>query len=104
MARVYADYRRSRRKELVDLGFQFLGEVLELRSKPRLEPPSRPNELLAQRRQAGADSLFPLDQGRAEEIGPLLDQIPGMPVGEIRPTCRSRDFSCHPDLVQQIEH
>src|SRR5579863_10214096 len=92
------------RQKLADLGLELLGEILQLRPEAGMQPLTRPNQLAAKRRQAGAAALLALDQWRLEEGGPLFDQVPGMAIGHARPGSGVGDFSGHADLVQQIEH
>src|SRR5579862_1445762 len=58
MARVHPDDRRAVREKLVDLGFQFLRKVLELRSQTSLQALSGPHQFAAESGQAGAASLL----------------------------------------------
>ena len=48
VARMDADDRRAVRKELVDLGFQFLRQVFELRLQARAQALSRPDQFFAE--------------------------------------------------------
>src|SRR5215469_11508010 len=51
VACVNTDDGGAEREKLVDLGFQFLGKVLELRSQTRLQTLARPDQLVAKRGQ-----------------------------------------------------
>ena len=101
---VHADNRGAVREKLVDLGFKLLREVLELRSKARLKPLPCPHQLAAERGQAGSPPLLPLHQRRSEEGGPLLDQVPRVPVRYACLLGGPADLSRHADFVQEIQH
>ena len=45
-----------------------------------------------------------LDQRHTEEFGPLLDQIPDVPIGELGVLRRTGEFSGLSDLVENTEH
>ena len=92
------------RKKLVDLRFQFLRKVLELRSQPRLEPLPGPHQFAAEGRQTCPASLLSLHQRSFEEGRPLLNQIPRMPVRHTRPLGSPADFPGYPDFIQEIQH
>ena len=71
-------------QERLDLGREFLREIFKLRTKPRLHALAGPDQLFAERRQHRALAAMGFDQRHAEEFGPLLDQIPDVPIGELR--------------------
>ena len=104
VTRVHADNRRAAREKLVDLRFQFLRKILELRSKTRLEPLPRPDEFVAERGQAGSASPLAFHQRHFKKGRPLLDQIPGVPIRQARPIGGAADFSGHADFVQEVQH
>ena len=91
------------RQHLVDLGLEFLGEVLQLWPQPGLQPLGGPNELDTEGSQIRTAPLMPLDQRRCEEGGPLLDQIPRMAVGNAGPLGGSRDLARSPEFVEEVE-
>src|SRR5678815_655876 len=92
----------SVRQELADLGFQLLREVLQLRTKARLQPLSGPHQSRADWCEAGSAALLPFDQWRFEECRPRFDQIPGMPVRHAFALRSMNDLSGDADLIQKI--
>ena len=70
-------------QERLDLGRKFLRQIFKLRAEPRLHSLAGPHQLFTERRQGGALAAPGLDQGHAEEFGPLLDQVPDMPIGQM---------------------
>ena len=86
------------------LRFQFLGKVLELWSKPRLEPLARPDELVTERCQGRTASLPAFNQRCSKIAGPLLDQIPRMAIRQAGPGGGMCDFPGDSDPVQKIQH
>ena len=58
VAGMHADNRRSVREKLVDLSFQLLRQILELRSQARLKPLPGPHKLATEFSQAGSVSLL----------------------------------------------
>ncbi len=104
MAGVHAHHRGAVRHELVDLGLQLLGQVLQLGSQAGLQALAGPDQLFAERGQLGAAALLAHDQGRLEEGGPLLDQVPAMAIGQVLPVRRAGDLTGGADLVQEVEH
>ena len=91
------------RQELVDLGFQFLGEVLQLRPEARLQSLAGPDQLAAEGREARPTSLLAFDQRHFEKGGPFFDQIPGVPIGHVRPVRGLADLAGHPDFIEEIQ-
>ena len=61
-------------ERLVQGAREVAGEAVELRREARLHAASRPEEVLAQRREARALALLHDDQRRAEESAPALDR------------------------------
>src|SRR6185312_8270687 len=104
MAGMYADGDRPLREHLIDLSFEFLREILELRAKTGLQALPRPDELASEGSEAGAAALLAFEQRHLEECRPPLDQIPGVPIREISPICGVRDLARYADLIQQVEH
>src|ERR1700689_730555 len=98
MARMHADDRRTAREKLVDLGFQFLRKVLELRAKTGLKPLPRPDEFVAERGQARSASPLAFHQRYFKKSRPFLDQIPGVPIRQACSIGGKADFSRHPDF------
>ena len=84
MAGMHADHRRALLEERLDLARELLRQIFELRSEPGLHALARPHQPLAERRQFRALAALGLDQRRAEEFRPLLDQIPDVAIGEVR--------------------
>ena len=82
VAGMYADDGRTVRQHLIDLGLEFLGEVLQLWAQSGLQPLSGPNELGPEGSEIRAPTPMSLDQRRCEEGGPFLDQVPRMAVGD----------------------
>jgi len=64
----------------VDLAVDLLREIVQLWAEPGLHPLHRPCQRLAQRRETGAPPTREVDQRGAEELGPLLDHVPAVPV------------------------
>jgi hypothetical protein len=88
----------------LDLGREFLRQVLELRAETRLCALSGPHQLLAELRQHGALAAMGFDQRYPEKLGPLLEQVPDMPIGELGVGRSTGDFSGFPDFVEDAEH
>ena len=103
MARVHPDDGGAVRQHLVDLGLEFLSEVLQLGAQAGLQPLARPNEFGTEGSEIGSAPLMPLDQRRCEESGPFLDQIPRMAVGNTGALRGSRDLARSPQLVEEFE-
>ena len=78
-----ADHARALMQERLDFGGEFLREIFKLRAETGLHPLSGPHQLLAESRQRRALAAMSFHQWHAEEFGPLLDQIPGVPIGEV---------------------
>jgi hypothetical protein len=91
-------------QQLVDVGFELLRKVLQLRAQPRLQALGRPDQLFTKGRQRGTASLTALHQRGREELRPLLDQIPRVPIGHLGLFGRARDFPGRPHVVQEIQH
>jgi len=91
-------------QERLDLGGEFLRQVFKLRSEPRLHPLPGPYQLLAESRQRRALAAMGFDQRHAEELGPLLDQIPHMPIGQAGVVCRAGELAGGADFVEHTEH
>ncbi|CEG07127.1 hypothetical protein BN961_00508 [Afipia felis] len=91
-------------QERFDLARELLREVLQLRAEPRFEPLSRPDQFLAERRQRRAAAALALDERRAEECRPLLDQIPDVPVRQIGVRGGAGEFSGLPNLIEDAKH
>jgi hypothetical protein len=64
----------------LDLGGQFLRQIFQLRAEASLHALSGPDQLFAEGRQPCALAAMGFDQRYAKEIGPLLDQIPDVPI------------------------
>jgi hypothetical protein len=92
------------RQELPNFGFQFLRQVFQLRLQAGAKPLAGPDEFIAEGRQGGAVTLPAFDQRCLKKSRPLLDQIPGVPVGHVRPAGRQGDFTGYSDFVQDIQH
>ena len=69
-----------------------------------MEALARPDEFVSKGGQAGAASLFPVEQRNFKKVRPLLDEIPGVPVGQLRPLRGAADLPGDTDFVQQVEH
>ena len=104
VAGVNADDGRALMQERLDLGHEFLREIFELRAEPRLHALSGPDQFFAEGGERRALAAVSLDQRHAEEIGPLLDQIPDVPIGELGVLRRTGEFSGLSDLVEHTEH
>ena len=83
MAGVNADHRRALVQERLDLGREFLRQIFQLRAEPRLHALPGPDQLFAEGGQRRALAALGFDQRHAKEIGPLLDQVPDVPIGEM---------------------
>src|SRR3569623_869458 len=99
-----ADHRRLLMQERLDLARKLLREVLLLRAEPSFEPLSRPDQLFTERRQRGAAAALALHERCAEELGPLLDEIPAVTIWQIGVRGGACQFSGLPDLVEDSEH
>ena len=104
VAGVNADDGRALMQERLDLGHEFLREIFELRAEPRLHALSGPDQFFAEGGERRALAAPGLDQRHAEEIGPLLDQIPDMPIGELGVLRRAGEFAGLSDFVEHAEH
>ena len=91
-------------QERLDLGDEFLRQVLELRTKAGLHALPGPHQLLTERRQRRAFAAMGFDQRHAEELGPLLDQIPDMPIGKPGVVCRAGELAGSADFIEHTEH
>ena len=69
-------------QERFDFGDEFLREIFELRTKAGLHALAGPDQLFAEGGERRALAAMGLDQRHTEEFGPLLDQIPDMPIGK----------------------
>src|SRR5262249_50305611 len=58
----------------------------------------------AEFRQCRALAALGFNQGNAEELGPLLDQVPDMTVGKLRVACCTGELSGFADFVENTEH
>ena len=99
-----ADHRRTLVQERLDLGRELLREVFQLRTEARLHALPGPDQLFAERRQRRALAALGFDQRHAEEVGPLLDQIPDVTVGEPGVGRGAGEFAGFSDFVQNAEH
>src|SRR5260370_41705984 len=88
----------------LDLRDKLLRQVFQLRTKARLHALAGPDQLFAERRQFCSFAALGFDQGHAEKIGPLLDQIPDVPVRKAGVIGRACEFSGFSDLVEDPEH
>src|SRR5436309_1102329 len=104
VAGVNADDGRALMQERLDLGHEFLREIFELRTEPRLHALSGPDQFFAEGGERSALAAVSLYQRHAEEIGPLLDQIPDMPIGELGMLRRAGEFPGLPDFIENAEH
>ena len=104
VAGVNADDGRTLMQEGLDLGDEFLREIFELRTEARLHALAGPDQLFAEGGEHRALAAMGLDQRHAEEFGPLLDQIPDMPIGELGVLRRTGEFPGLSDLVENAEH
>ncbi len=93
-----ADHGRALLEERLDLAGKLLRQVFELQAEPRLHALARPHQPLAERGEFGALAALGFDQRRAEELRPLLDQIPDVAVGEVGIAGRAGDLPGLPDL------
>jgi hypothetical protein len=98
------DHRGTLREEWLDLGGELLRQIVELRPEPGLHALAGPDQLLAEGAQPRALAAVGLDQRHAEEIRPLLDQIPDMAIGEMGVGGGAGDLAGFPDLAEQAEH
>ena len=99
-----ANDRAGFRQHGVDLALEFLRQVLQLRAQTRLQALARPHKPLPERRQDRAAPLAAFHQRRLEELRPLLDQVPGMPIADLRAFGRAADLAGGTDLVEEIQH
>ena len=104
MAGVNADHGRALVQERLDLGREFLREIFKLRAETRLHPLAGPDQFFAEGGQRRALAAMGLDQRHAEELRPLLDQIPDMAIGQLGVLRRAGELSGFPDLVENSEH
>ena len=91
-------------QERFDLRHKFLRQIFKLRAEARLHALSGPDQLFTECGQRGALATMGFDQGDAEKIGPLLDEIPDVAVGEVGMVRRTGKFPGLSDLVQNSEH
>src|SRR6478672_461275 len=82
VARMHADHGGPLLEERLDLARELLRQILELRSEPGLHALAGPDQPLAERRELRALAALGFDERRSEELRPLLDQVPDMPVGQ----------------------
>jgi hypothetical protein len=79
-------------QERFDLRHKFLRQIFKLRAEARLHALSGPDQLFTECGQRGALATMGFDQGDAEKIGPLLDEIPDVAVGEVGMVRRTGKF------------
>ena len=91
-------------QEGLDLGGEFLREIFKLRTETGLHALAGPHQFFAEGGQHRALAAMGLDQRHTEEFGPLLDQIPDVPIGELGVLRRTGEFSGLSDLVENTEH
>jgi hypothetical protein len=91
-------------QEGLDLGGEFLREIFKLRTETGLHALAGPDQFFAEGGQHRALAAMGLDQWHTEEIGPLFDQIPDVPIGELGVLGRTGEFSGLSDLVEDAEH
>src|SRR5258706_623377 len=91
-------------QERFDFGRKFLRQIFELRAEARLHSLSGPDQLFTECGQRGAPATMGFDQGNAEKIGPLLDEIPYVAIGEVGMVRRAGKFPSLSDLVENSEH
>ena len=99
-----SQYQRTVRKQLVDFGFEFLREVLQQRSQPRLQSLSGPHKFFAEVGQLCSRSLLADNERHLEEIRPLLNQIPSVPVRNASSVGRCRNLSGRANFGEEFEH
>ena len=104
MAGMDADDRRTLLQERLDLAGKLLREVFELRAEPGLHALAGPYQPLAEGGQPRALAALGFYQRRAEKCRPLFDQIPDVPVRQVRIARRAGDLSGFADLVQHAQH
>src|SRR5580692_3476119 len=104
VAGVNADHGRALMQEGFDLGRKFLRKILQLRAETRLHALTGPYQLLAEGREFRALAALGFDQRDAEKPGPLFEQVPDMPVGQLRFVRRAGDLAGFTDLVEDPEH
>src|ERR1700743_3067535 len=101
---MHADDGRADAKERLDLVCEFLREIFQLRTKPRLRAFSGPDQLFAEFRQRRALAALGFNQRNAEELGPLLDEVPDMPIGKLGVVRGTGELSGFADFVENTEH
>ena len=69
-----------------------------------LQPLARPDELAAEGGEGRAASLLALHQRGPKKSGPLLDEVPGMTVGDARARGGVRNLPGQADFIEQIDH
>jgi hypothetical protein len=104
MTGVNADDRRTLLQKRLDLSDKLLRQIFQLRAEARLHALSGPDQLFAERGQFCPFSALGLDQRHAEKFGPLLDQIPDVPIGEMGVIGGTGEFPGFTDLVEDSEH
>src|SRR5260370_41745071 len=88
----------------LDLGDKLLRQIFQLRAEPGLQALASLNQLLAESRQFCPFAAMGFNQRHAEKLGPLIDQIPDVPVRKAGVIGRAGEFSGLPDLVEDPEH
>src|SRR5262245_35025617 len=103
MAGMDAKRRNGVARRILQRARHFGGKVLELRLEARLGELARPENFRAERAELGAASALDDDQGRAEERGPFLDQIPRVAVRDAGGARRDGQLAALLDRVEQRE-
>src|SRR5258708_3662198 len=99
-----ADDRGPLMQERFDLRHKFLRQIFKLRAETCLHALSGPHQFFTECGERGAPATMGFDEGSAEKIGPLFDEIPDVAVGEVCMVRRTGKFPGLSDLVQNSEH
>src|SRR2546430_3353956 len=104
VAGVNADDGRALMQERLDFGDELLREIFKLRTEPCLHALAGPDQFFAEGGERRTLAALGLDQRHAEEIGPPLDQIPDVPIGELGVLRSAGELPGFSNFIENAEH
>src|SRR5262245_16850014 len=103
MARVNVDDRLRLLERTTDLEIELGGDVLELREHVRIAALLGPQQLLAERSEFRALAALLAHERSAEELRPLLEQVPGVTIRELHTRRSERELARVVDCSKQAK-
>src|SRR5579864_3271742 len=104
VAGVNPDDRGTLMQKRLDLGGEFLCEILELRAEASLHTLAGPDEFFTEGSEPRTLAALGFDQRHTEELRPLLDQVPDMAIGQVRIPCGAGELSGFADFIENAQH